>query len=178
MFYIELYHNKNKHKKKNHAAENQTKWLETHGPDSTPNKQAVWNGLGTIPSAQGKPLCTWPNPRHLPSSGRVSTLNTHWKDWCWSWSSNTLATWCDEPTHWKRPWCWERVRAGEGGHRGWDGWMASLTRWTWVWTSSRRWWRTGRPGVLQSIGSQSRTGLSHWTRMTETKYEFRLRGET
>ena len=47
----------------------------------------MWNRVGTIPSAQGKPLCTWPNPRHLPSSGRVSTLNTHRKDWCWSWSS-------------------------------------------------------------------------------------------
>ena len=48
-------------------------------------------------------------------------------------------------THWKRPWCWERLRAGKGGDRGWDGWMASPTRWTWVWTSSRSWWWTGRP---------------------------------
>ena len=48
----------------------------------------------------------------------------HWKDWCWSWNSNTLATWCEELTHWKRPWCWERVKVGgEGGDRGWDGWM-------------------------------------------------------
>ena len=46
-------------------------------------------------------------------------------DWCWSWNSNTLATWCEELTHWKRPWCWERLMAGEeGGDRGWDGWMA------------------------------------------------------
>ena len=60
-----------------------------------------------------------------------STLNIHWKDLCWSWSSNTLATWCKEPTHWKKPWCWERLRAGgEGDDRGWDGWMASLTQWT------------------------------------------------
>ena len=52
------------------------------------------------------------------------------KDWCWSWSSDTLATWCEVPTQWKRPWCWERLRArGEGGDRGWDGWMASLTQW-------------------------------------------------
>ena len=77
----------------------------------------------------------------------------HWKDWCWS--SYTLATWCDEPTHWKRPWCWERLRArGERGDRGWDGWMASLTQWTWVWANSRRQWRTGKPGVLQFMGSQ------------------------
>ena len=69
--------------------------------------------------------------------------------------SNTLATWCKELTHWKRPWCWERLKAGgERDDRGWDGWMASLTRWTWVWASSRSWWRTGKPGVLQSMGSQ------------------------
>ena len=62
-----------------------------------------------------------------------STLNIHWKDWWYSlkdWNSNTLATWCNELTHWKRPWCWERLKAGgEGGDRGWDGWMASLTQW-------------------------------------------------
>ena len=59
--------------------------------------------------------------------------------WCWSWSSDTLATWCEEPTHWKRPWCWERLKAGaEAGDRGWDGCMASLTQWTWVWANSRR----------------------------------------
>ena len=53
--------------------------------------------------------------------------------WCWSWNSNTLARWCKELTHWKRPWCWERLKAGGGGdNRGWDGWMASLTQWTWV----------------------------------------------
>ena len=84
------------------------------------------------------------------------TLNIHWKDWCWIWSSNTLATWCEEPTHWKRPWWWARLKAeGEiGDDRGWDAWMASLTQWTWVWASSGRWWRTGKPGVLQSMGSQ------------------------
>ena len=53
--------------------------------------------------------------------------NIHWKDWCWSWSSNTLAIRCEELTHWKRPWCWERLKAeGEGDNTGWDGWMASL----------------------------------------------------
>ena len=85
-------------------------------------------------------------------SKRKSTLNIHWKDWCQS--SNTLATWCKEPTHLKRPWCWERLKVGEGDDRGWDGWMASLTQWTWVWASCGRWWRTGKPGVLQSMGSQ------------------------
>ena len=62
---------------------------------------------------------------------------------------------CEEPTHWKRPWCWERLRAGgEGDDRGWDDWMASLTHWAWIWASSGRWWRTGKPGVLQSTSSQ------------------------
>ena len=60
-----------------------------------------------------------------------------------------------ELTHWKRPWWWERLRAGgEGDNRGWDGWMASLTQWTWIWANSGRQWRTRKPGVLQSMGSQ------------------------
>ena len=84
---------------------------------------------------------------------RKSVLNIHWKDWCWN--SNTLATWCKELTHWKRPRCWERLKAGgEGDDRGWDGWMASLIQWTWVWVNSGSWWWTERPGVLQSMGSQ------------------------
>ena len=66
-----------------------------------------------------------------------------------------LATSCKELTHWKRPWCWEGLGAGgEGDDRGWDGWMASLTRWTWVSVNSRSWCGTGRPGVLRFMGSQ------------------------
>ena len=84
-----------------------------------------------------------------------SVLNIHWKDWCWSWKSNTLATRWEELTHWERPWCWEKRKAGgEKDNRGWDGWMASPTWWTWVWASSGSWWWTGKPGVLQSMGSQ------------------------
>ena len=89
------------------------------------------------------------NKRYLSSlswSWRKSVLNMHWKDWCQGWSSNNLATWCKELTHWKRPWCWERLKAGgEGDNRGWDGWMALPTQWTWVWVNSGRWWWTGRP---------------------------------
>ena len=86
---------------------------------------------------------------------KESVLNIHWKDWCWSWNSNTLATWCEELTHLKRPWCWERLKAGgEGDDRGWDGWMASLILWTQVWISSGSWGGTGRPGVLWFMGSQ------------------------
>ena len=71
-------------------------------------------------------------------------------------SSNTLAIWYEELTHWKRPWCSERLKAGgEGDNRGWDGWMASLTWCTWVWVNSGSWWWTGRPGVLQFMGSQT-----------------------
>ena len=75
---------------------------------------------------------------------------------------STLATSFEELTHWKRLWCWEWLGAGvKGDDRGWDGWMASPTRWTWVWMNSGSWWWTGRPGVLQFMGSQ-RVGLN-WT---------------
>ena len=86
-------------------------------------RENSWESLGL----QGDPTSP---------SKRKSILNIHWKDWCWSWSSNALATWCKELTHWKRPWCWERLKVGrEEGNRGWDGWMASPTRWMWVWAT-------------------------------------------
>ena len=67
--------------------------------------------------------------------------------------TNTLATCCKELTHLKRPWCWERLKAGgEEGDRGWDGWMASPAQWKWACTSSGRWWRTRKPGIQQSMG--------------------------
>ena len=70
-------------------------------------------------------------------------------------ATNTLAPWREKLTHWKRPWYWETLKAGgEGDDRGWDGWISSLTQWTWVWVNSRSWCWTGRPGVLQSMGSQ------------------------
>ena len=95
-----------------------------------------------------------------------STLGFLWKEWCWSWNSSTLATSCEELTHWKILWCWEGLGAGgEGDNRGWDGWMASLTWWTWVWVNSRSWWWTGRPGVLWFMESQSRTWLNDWTEL-------------
>ena len=77
-----------------------------------------------------------------------------------------LATWCEELTHRKRPWCWERLKAGgEGDRRRWNGWMASPTRWTWVWASFGSCWWTGKPGILQAMGSQSRTWLSDWNEL-------------
>ena len=70
-----------------------------------------------------------------------------------AWNSNTLATWCEELIHLKRLWCWEGLgEGGEGRDRGWDGWMASLTRWTWVCVNSGSWWWTGRPGMLRFMG--------------------------
>ena len=67
----------------------------------------------------------------------------------------TLATSCQELTHWKRLWCWEGLgEGGEGDDRGWEGWMASLTRWMWVWVDSGSWWWTGRPDVLRFMGLQ------------------------
>ena len=109
----------------------------------------------------------WTARRSNQSILRKSVLNIHWKDWCWNWSSNTLATWCKELTHLKRPWCWERLKAGgEGEDRGWYGWMASPTQWTWVWASSRSWWMTGKPGVLQSMGLQ-RVGHDWATQLTD-----------
>ena len=105
-----------------------------------------WRRLLRVPGLQGDPTSPF---------WRRSVLGVHWKDWCWSWNSNTLATWWEELTRWKRPWCWERLRAGgEGDDRGGDGWMASPTPWTWVWVDSGSWWWTGRPGVLQFMGSQ------------------------
>ena len=80
-----------------------------------------------------------------------------------------LATSCEELTHWKRPWCWETLRAGgEGDDRGWDGWMASATRWTWVWVDSRSWWWAGRPGMLWFMGLQ-RVGQDWVTELNWSK---------
>ena len=83
-----------------------------------------WESLGLQGEPTSQPL-------------RKLVLYIHRKDWCWRWNSSTLATWCEEPTPWKRPWCWERLKeGGEGDDRRWDGWMASLTRWAWVWLGS------------------------------------------
>ena len=113
----------------------------------------VWRRLLRVP---------WTARRSNQSISKDIYLNILWKDWCWSWSSNILAPWCKEPTHWKRPLCWERLEAkGERGSRGLD---ASPTRWTWIWANSGRYWRTGEPGVLQSMGSHS---VRHdWVRTT------------
>ena len=104
--------------------------------------QDSWESLGL----QGDPTSPF---------WRRSALGFLWKEWCWSWNSSTLSTSFEELTHWKRLWFWEGLGArGEGDDRGWDGWMASLTWWTWVWVNSGSWWWTGRPGVLRFMGLQ------------------------
>ena len=104
-----------------------------------------------------EPWC-WRRLLRVPWTARRShqsilkSLGVHWWDWCWSWNSNTMATWSEELTLWKRCWCWDILKArGEGDDRGWDGWIASLTQWTWVWVISGRWWGIGKPGLLQSM---------------------------
>ena len=94
-----------------------------------------WRRLSTAP---------WTLRRSNQSILKKSVLNSHWKDWSWSWNSSTLASWCKELNLWKRPWWWERLKAW-GDDRGWDDWMASLTQWTWVWVNSRSWWWTRSP---------------------------------
>ena len=114
-----------------------------------------WESLGL----QGDPTCSFWR----------SALGFLWKEWCWSWNSSTLVTSCEELTHWKKLWCWEGLGAGgEGDNRGWDGWMASLTRWKWVWVNSGSWWWTGRPGVVWFMGSQ-RVGHDWGTELTWTE---------
>ena len=113
-----------------------------------------WESLGL----QGDPTS--------PSSRR-SILCVHWRGWCWSCNSNTLITWWGDLTYLKRPWSWERLRAGgEGDDRGWDGSMASPAQWTWIWVDSGSWWWTGRPGVLLFMGSQrDRHDWLNWSEM-------------
>ena len=82
-----------------------------------------------------------------------------------TWSSDILATWCEELTHWKRPWCWERLRAGgEGVDRGWNGWMASLIQWTWVLSKLQEMVKDRKACHAAVHGiTKSCTQLSDWT---------------
>ena len=91
----------------------------------------------------------WIARRSKQSILKEIILNVHWKDWCWSWNSNTLTTWYKELTHWKRPWSSETLKAGgEGDDKGRDGCMASPTKWTWVWANSHPYMTTGKTIAL------------------------------
>ena len=101
-------------------------------------------------------------------SWRRSVPGVHWRDWCWSWNSNTLATWCEELTHWKRPWFWEGLGQEEKGTTedemvGWHHWLNGHE------FGDGSWWWTGRPGVLPFMGSQ-RVGPDWATELTDTSH--------
>ena len=122
-------------------------WELRHKENWAPKNWCFWTAV--LEKALESPLdCKEIQPVY--PKGNQSRILIGRTDWFWSWNSNTLATWCKELTHWKRPWCWKRLKAkGEADNRGWYGWMASLT---WIWASSGSWWWTGKPGVLQSMG--------------------------
>ena len=87
-------------------------------------------------------------------SQRISVLGVCWKNWCWSWNSNTLGTSCKVLTHWKRHWCWEGWGQEEKGTKR-TRWLDGITTWcTWAWVNSRSWWWTGRPGMQRFMRSQ------------------------
>ena len=115
-------------------------------------------------------LWCWRRLLRVPWTARRSNLSSlkeispeySLEGWCWSWTSNTLATWCEELTHWKRSWCWERLKVGgEGDDRRWDGWMASLTQWTWFWVSSGSWWWTGSLACCSPRGCKELDMIGH-----------------
>ena len=105
-----------------------------------------------------KTVWYWHKDSHINQRNRIGSPEINPRLFVDSWSSNTLATWCEELTHWRKPWFWERLKAGGEGHdRIWNGWMESPTQWTWVWTHCRKWWRREKPGMLSSMGLQSGT---------------------
>ena len=119
-------------------------------------------------------LWCWRRLLRVPWIARKSVLNIHWKYWWWSWNSNILPTWWQRTNSLEKTLMWERLKAGgEGADRGWDGWMASLTQWTWVWVSSGSWWWIERPGVLWSMGSQ-RVGHDWATKLTNCLWSISL----
>ena len=108
-----------------------------------------------------------------PVHPKGSVLNIHWKDRCWSWSSKTLATWCKELTHLKRPWWWEWLKiGGEADGSGWDGWMASPSQWTWVWVGSGSYDEQGSLVCCSPWGPKGWTQLSNWTELRSLRFLF------
>ena len=130
-----------------HYSSQERRWelAHDHKETSVPKNRCVWTVA--LEKTLESPLEIQPVNPKLGNQFRILT----WKDWSWSWSSNTLATWSEELTHWKRLWSWERLRAGgEGDIRGWDGWMASPAQWTWVRANSEG------PGSLEGCSPRDR----------------------
>ena len=133
-------------------------------PGGSDGKESVCNA-GDPGSTLGSERSPWrrewlPTPAFLPGEfhGQRSLVDYS------PWGRKELAIWWEEPTHWKSPQCWERLRAGgEGGDRGWDGWMASLTQQTRIWANSGRQWGTGKWCTAVRGVIKSRTRLSDWT---------------
>ena len=126
-----------------------------HGCESWTIKKAEYQRIDAFELLCWRRLLRvpWTARRSNQSIQKKSTLNIHWKNWCWSWSSNTLASWCKEPTHWKRL----VLRKIEGRRRRGQQrmrWLASPAQQTWIWANSRRSWRAEESDVLQSMGSQ------------------------
>ena len=112
-----------------------------------------WRRLLRVPWQQGNQSSQY---------WRKSALSVHWKGWCWSWSSNNLATWCEELTHWKRPWCLGRVKAK--GEESRMRWLDSITDSVDMnLMNSGKWWGTGRPGLLSCMWSHRVGHHSDWT---------------
>ena len=103
-------------------------------------------------------------------SQRVS-IRDHFNEYQTVFKDCLLLTWCEELNHWKRSWCWERLKAGgEGDDRGWDGWMASPTQWTWVCVNSGKWKKLEKPGMLQSCGCEESEQLSNNSWGSQSEY--------
>ena len=112
---------------------------------------------------------SWTARRSTSPSKRRSVLDVHWKDWCWSWNSDTLATRCEELTHLKDPDSGKEWGQEEKGMTGWDSWMVSPTQWIWVWVDSGSWWWTKRPVCCRSWGykESDTTEWLNWTELNE-----------
>ena len=142
-----------------------------YGCENWTIKKAVCRRIDTFE------LCCWRRFLRVPWIARRSSLSIlkeinpiySWKGLMLKLKLQYFGHLMQRADSFERPWCWERLRTGEGDDRGWDGWMASPTRWTWVWVDSGSWWWTGRPGVLRFIGSQR--GEHDWvTELNWTDY--------